>query len=340
MTKPRKYKAKPPISQLDDAAAQHRRAQSCKAQRAYRQRKEDTIATLTTQISELETTIERLSGCFLGLNDTVLGYLRTIEGDNENGSAGLAKGIRDAMTEFKSIIESGDGGGEEKAGKHGDEMGILEQKGTSYSSPTAQQFYPSPPASSGYDIPLQQHQLEKLIPAASSFSGPAFFGLTPTTLPLQPSPLTPSEITQNHHALAARLYHTTIAKSFTIVYTPGPPTPLFRRVFAVFFTGLPDEKVKQQVTDMMDQRLVWSCFDKVSGSARGWWSALQVAGFISAQGGWFDKESDRLLLKNREGVVGVGVEGLLEGELEKFRAEGGFVLTGNRLFERCEVWDG
>jgi hypothetical protein len=316
MTKPRKYKAKPPISQLDDAAAQHRRAQSCKAQRAYRQRKEDTIATLTTQISDLETTIERLSGCFLGLNDTVLAYLRTIEGDNEQGSAGLAKGIRDAMKEFKQIIESGDG-----EGKQGncDEMGILEQKGTGYSSPTAQQFYPSPPASSGYEIPLQQHQPEKVIPAASSFSGPAFFGLTPTTLPLHlPSTLTSSEITQNHHALAARLYHTTIAKSFTIVYTPGPPSAIFRRVFAVFFTGLPDEQVKQQVTDMMDQRLVWSCFDKVAGSARGWWSALQVAGFISAQGGWFDKEQDRLLLKTREGVVSVGVEGLLEGEFEMF----------------------
>jgi hypothetical protein len=271
----------------------------------------------------------------LGLNDTVLGYLRTIEGDNENGSAGLAKGIRDAMKEFKQIIESGDE--EEKQG-NGDEGRMLEMKG--HSSPTAQQFYPSPPASSNYDIPLQQHQLEKVIPATSSFSGPAFFGLTPTTIPLGlPSTLTPSELTQNHHALAARLYHTTIAKSFTIVYTPGPPTPLFRRVFAVFFTGLPDEAVKQQVTDMMDQRLVWSCFDKVCGSARGWWSALQVAGFVSAQGGWFDKEQDRLLLKNREGVVGVGVEGLLEGEFEKF-VQRGAVLIENRIFERCEVWDG
>lgn len=319
MTKPRKYKAKPPISQLDDEAAKHRRAQSCKAQRAYRQRKEDTIATLTTQISDLENTIDRLSGCFLGLNDRVLGYLRTIEKENDQGSGELAEGIRDAMKEFKEIIEGENTSTTKTKSKDGRETLMLDSNDKNPSSPT-RQSYPSPAASSGCDIQLHQpqHQLhltDQML-ASTTFSGPAFFGLTPTTLPHHSSStLSPSTATQNHHALAARLYHSTINKAFSIVYAPGPPSPLFRRVFAVYFCGQPDEQVKQQVTAMMDQRLVWSCFEKPSGSGMGWWSALQVAGFISSQGGWFDKEQDRLVIKRRTGVeVGVGVEELLEGK--------------------------
>lgn len=324
MTKPRKYKAKPPISQLDDAAAQHRRAQSCKAQRAYRQRKEDTIAALTTQISDLEATIERLSGCFLGLNDQVLGYLKTIEKENDQGSGGLAGGIRDAMKEFKEIIEGNSPSMEKTKPKNGGGTLMLELNGKNPSSPV-QQFYPSPAASSGYDIPLHQPQpqlqhQEKLssdqMLVSTAFSGPAFFGLTPTKPPHHsPSTLNLSTATQNHQALAARLYHSTTSKAFSIVYASGPPSPLFRRIFAVYFCGQPDEQVKQQVTAMMDQRLVWSCFDKVSGSEMGWWSALQVAGFISSQGGWFDKERDRLVMKRRIGGEAiVGVEKLFQGE--------------------------
>jgi hypothetical protein len=322
MTKPRKYKAKPPISQLDDAAAQHRRAQSCKAQRAYRQRKEDTIATLTTQISDLETTIERLSGCFLGLNDRVLGYLRTIDAENDRGSADLAEGIRDAMKEFKTIIESEDVG--EKTINGEKEMYMVEAKETEHSSP-AQQIYPSPAASLSYDIPVQQkQQLSYDIPVqqktssqlltSSSFSGPAFFGLTPTTLPYHPSTLTAAASTQNYQDLARRLYHTTINKAHSIVYAPGPPSALFRRVYACYFTGEPEHQVKQKVMRMMDQRLIWSCFDKLTGSESGWWSALQVAGFVVSQGGWFDRERDRVVVRRDEGEVSVSVEGLLDGK--------------------------
>jgi hypothetical protein len=322
MTKPRKYKAKPPISQLDDAAAQHRRAQSCKAQRAYRQRKEDTIATLTTQISDLETTIERLSGCFLGLNDRVLGYLRTIDAEKDRGSADLAEGIRDAMKEFKTIIESEDV--QEKTINGEKEVYMVEAKEIEHSSP-AQQIYPSPAASLSYDIPVQQNQqLSYDIPVqrktssqlltSSSFSGPAFFGLTPTTLPHHPSTLTAAASTQNYQDLARRLYHTTINKSYSIVYNPGPPSTLFRRVYARYFTGEPEMQVKQKVIRMMEERLIWSCFDKLTGSEPGWWSALQAAGFVVSQGGWFDRERDRLVLRRDEGEVSVPVEGLLDGK--------------------------
>jgi hypothetical protein len=302
MTKPRKYKPKPPISQLNDTAAQHRRTQSCKAQRAYRQRKEDTIATLTTQISDLEITIERLSVCFLGLNDRVLGYLRRVE---EGKGGVLAEGIRDAMEEFKGIIEGGDG--REMKVKRGVKEVRLETNEIQKASPS--RHYPSPTASLSYEIPLQQPSSNQLLPQ-TLFSGPAIFGLTPTTLLHH----TPSTSTQNHHDLAHRLYNSTIEKAYSIVYTPGPPTALFRRIYATYFNGESDEQVKQKVMTMMDQRVIWSYLDKVSGSELGWWSALQVAGFVASQGGWFDKARDVLVVRGGKGEV--EVEGLLDGELQ------------------------
>ncbi|KAG8626367.1 hypothetical protein KVT40_005312 [Elsinoe batatas] len=52
--------------------AQRRRAQTCKAQRAYRQRRKDEIESLTSRVNHLSTTIEDLIQCFLGLTDKVL----------------------------------------------------------------------------------------------------------------------------------------------------------------------------------------------------------------------------------------------------------------------------
>jgi hypothetical protein len=313
MTKPRKYKPKPPISQLNDTAAQHRRTQSCKAQRAYRQRKEDTIATLTTQISELEVTIEKLSVCFLGLNDRVLGYLRGVE---EGKGGELAEGLRDAMEEFKGIIEGGDG--REMEVKRGGKEVMVESKEAEHSSPS-RQVYPSPAASLSHDTPLQQQHSSQILPQ-TLFPGPAIFGLTPTTLLHH----TPSSSTQNHHDLAHRLYHSTISKAFSIVYTTRPPPQILRPGYATNFQGESDEQVKQKVTTMMDQRLIWSCFDKVSGSEPGWWSALEVAGFVCSQGGWFDKARDLVVVRGERGEVEVGIEGLLDGELQckNWRSEG------------------
>ncbi|KEQ72806.1 hypothetical protein M436DRAFT_47473 [Aureobasidium namibiae CBS 147.97] len=327
MTKPRKYKAKPPISQLDDVAATHRRAQSCKAQRAYRQRKEDTIATLTTQISDLELTIERLSCCFLGLNDRVFEYLGTIEGRNDPGSAALAGGIRDAMKEFKEIVEGEDASANITEAQRGDKAVPLRPNDKDHSLP-AQQFYPSPSASSGCDIPLQQTQpqprpQQKIFTdkdlAVIPFSGPTFLGLTPTTAPPHhpastlARSLTPATAISNHYALAGRIYHSTVTKGFSVVYDSGPPSPLFRRIFALFFCGESDEQVKYNVTQMFERRVVWSCFDTLTGSAKGWWSSLQVAGFVLAQGGWFDEAQDKLIMRRRSGgEVSADVEPLLD----------------------------
>jgi hypothetical protein len=246
-----------------------------------------------------------------------------MEEENDRGSGDLAEGIRDAMKEFKTIIESEDI--QEKTQNGGKEVYMVEAKDHDHSSPT-QHTYPSPAASLSYDIPIQPHQQQpsydipipqqpstKILPS-TSFSGPAFFGLTPTTLPHHSSHLTPSASTQNLQDLARRLYHTTINKAYSIVYAPGPPSALFRRVYACFFNGEPEAQVKQKVMQMMDQRLIWSCFDKLTGSAPGWWSALQVAEFVVSQGGWFDRERDRVVVRRVEGEVSVAVEGLLDGE--------------------------
>jgi len=121
----------------------------------------------------------------------------------------------------------------------------------------------------------------------------------------------------NHYALAGRIYHSTVTKGFSVVYDSGPPSPLFRRIFALFFCGESDEQVKYNVTQMFERRLVWSCFDTLTGSAKGWWSALQVAGFVLAQGGWFDEAQDKLVMRRRSGgEVSVDVEPLLDGESE------------------------
>jgi hypothetical protein len=275
---------------------------------------------LTSQISDLEITIERLSACFLGLNDRVLGYLRGVE--EGKGGGQLAEGIRDAMEEFKGIIECEGGQHSKDIGRESGKEGTVETKEIGNSSP-ARQVYPSPAASLSREIPLQQQHLQP----ATSFSGPAFFGLTPTTLPHHiPSPLTTPPSTQNHHDLARRLYHSTINKAYSIVYTPGPPTPLFRRVYASYFHGESDEDVKRKVMAMMDQRLIWSCFDKVCGSEAGWWCALEVAGFVVGRGGWFDKDRDLVVVRGGKGVLEVGVEGLLDGEFKEEMQRRGMLM--------------
>jgi hypothetical protein len=267
----------------------------------------------------LEITIERLIVCFLGLNDRVLGYLRKVE---EGKGGELAEGVRHAMEEFKEIIEGGDG--QEREVKRDGKDDLVKTKEIEKSSPP--RHYPSPAASLSYDIPLQQPPSNQLLPQ-TLFSGPAIFGLTPTTLLHH----TPSTSTQNHHDLAHRLYNSTISKAFSIVYTPGPPSLLFRRIYASYFHGESDEQVKQKVMTMMDQRLIWSCFDKVSGSESGWWSALQVAEFAASQGGWFDKDRDVLVVRGGKGEV--EVEGLLDGELQcKRREKGGDMLMESRIF--------
>ncbi|PSK56768.1 hypothetical protein B9Z65_6392 [Elsinoe australis] len=91
---PRKSKPKRRMSELDENAAQRRRTQLCKAQRAYRQRRKDEVETLTAQVNHLTQVIEQLNTCFLGLTDHLLSsaYIRQ--------QPALAKVIRSSVEDF------------------------------------------------------------------------------------------------------------------------------------------------------------------------------------------------------------------------------------------------
>ncbi|KIW18018.1 hypothetical protein PV08_02305 [Exophiala spinifera] len=71
-TQPKKHKPKRRVSELDEIAAKRRREQASRAQRAFRQRKEDTIASLNSCIASLNKTVEDLNSCFLDLTDELV----------------------------------------------------------------------------------------------------------------------------------------------------------------------------------------------------------------------------------------------------------------------------
>ncbi|KAK5047603.1 hypothetical protein LTR84_006700 [Exophiala bonariae] len=66
----KKHKPKRKVSELDEIEA--KRDQASRAQRAFRQRKEDTIASLNLRIRSLDKTVEDLNSCFLNLTDEVV----------------------------------------------------------------------------------------------------------------------------------------------------------------------------------------------------------------------------------------------------------------------------
>ncbi|THZ63058.1 hypothetical protein D6C85_09055 [Aureobasidium pullulans] len=319
---PRKYKPKPPMSALDEAAAQHRRAQSCKAQRAYRQRKEDTIATLSKQMQGLEATIERLSTCFLGLNDKILRHLGKVE------DAVLAEEIRDSMKEFKGIIEKGDVEEVEEDASRVMNGQLVHRPPSTISKSGNNNIndngIPTPPDTGLATItqlpyntmPSSQLQLQTTSPpqgqtGSTIFSGPAFYGLTPQTLSLHPS--TPSSSAES---LAHRIYTTTIAKAYALLQTHADDDPIFRRVFAIYFTAFPKAQVRGEVARMMMSRDDWNPYYRPRGTEQGWWSSLQVAVFICSRNWVFDKEGDKVCLgREGRGGVEVAVEEFLDVEV-------------------------
>ncbi|KAI5208962.1 hypothetical protein E4T39_01151 [Aureobasidium subglaciale] len=322
---PRKYKVKPPISALDSAAAQHRRQQSCKAQRAYRQRKEDTIVTLSQQIVELESTITRLSACFVGLNDKVLKYLEGV-----NGTEGdmLARGIGESMGEFKSIIDDGEGDAD-GAVEDGLELTVRKKKNNNQRKDSATQTQPAalPSPASEHDhqspiammphfnteYPLQRHLVKRHSPPPHQpFSEPASYDLS--YQPYQPlmSPdhlehdiLTPVT-SPNQRALAYRLYIPTIHKAHFLLQTRDINDPVLRRVFATYYATYPAYEVKARVEAMMQRRNNQELFLKLATQS-GWWSAVEVAGYLCSQGVWFDEGRDCCVVQGRGNVVDVGV---------------------------------
>ncbi|KEQ94808.1 hypothetical protein AUEXF2481DRAFT_5688 [Aureobasidium subglaciale EXF-2481] len=326
---PRKYKAKPPISALDSAAAQHRRQQSCKAQRAYRQRKEDTIATLSQQILELEGTITNLSACFVGLNDKVLKYL---DGIKSNDGEMLARGIGESMGEFKRLIDD-EGGIKDtqetegkvikKKSKHSQrEDSATQTPPATLPTPAPENEHLSPMSIMPHfntEYPLQRqlpyHQSPSPSTNIQSFSGPTFQGLS--IQPYQPllsaheitGDLTGLGISQNQHALAYRICIPTIAKAYYLLQNRDIDDPVLRRVFATYYAIHPVYEVKMRVEEMVQRRNDRSVFTKLS-ERNGWWSAVEVAAYLFEKGVWFDEARDCCVIKGREIV---NVEKLIDG---------------------------
>ncbi|KAF2807114.1 uncharacterized protein BDZ99DRAFT_573011 [Mytilinidion resinicola] len=95
---PKKHKPKRKVSELDEIAAKRRRTQACRAQRAFRQRKEDTITSLNAQIAGLNKTIEGLNACFLTLTDELVasGWLEH--------NPQVTKAVQRAIERFITIV--------------------------------------------------------------------------------------------------------------------------------------------------------------------------------------------------------------------------------------------
>lgn len=68
----KKHRGRPRLDNRDETAAERRRTQIRLAQRAYRQRKETTIASLKTRVEDLESTIETMLNHFFEIHDSAI----------------------------------------------------------------------------------------------------------------------------------------------------------------------------------------------------------------------------------------------------------------------------
>ncbi|KAF2668134.1 hypothetical protein BT63DRAFT_414168 [Microthyrium microscopicum] len=68
----KKARGRPRVDGQDETAADRRRTQIRLAQRAYRQRKENTISSLNARVATLQSTIEEMNKCFLEFNDKLV----------------------------------------------------------------------------------------------------------------------------------------------------------------------------------------------------------------------------------------------------------------------------
>lgn len=100
----KRHRGRPRVNEQDETAADRRRTQIRLAQRAYRQRKENTIASLQDQVSRMQSTIEDMNKAFLTLNGKLVGsnLLRV--------DPGLARDLRDATQQFISLTKASGSG--------------------------------------------------------------------------------------------------------------------------------------------------------------------------------------------------------------------------------------
>jgi len=103
----KRHRGRPRVNEQDETAADRRRTQIRLAQRAYRQRKENTISSLQDQVARLQSTIEDMNKAFLTLNGKLVtsNLLRV--------DPGIARDLRDATQQFISLTKGSGSDGTE-----------------------------------------------------------------------------------------------------------------------------------------------------------------------------------------------------------------------------------
>ncbi|KAF3907607.1 hypothetical protein AA313_de0204376 [Arthrobotrys entomopaga] len=110
----KKHRGRPRLDNRDETAAERRRTQIRLAQRAYRQRKETTIASLKTRVEELETTLDTLVNTFFEIHDSAMEH-KIVEAHPQFGQTlrGATEKILALSKEFGTSGAGGEDGGEQ-----------------------------------------------------------------------------------------------------------------------------------------------------------------------------------------------------------------------------------
>ncbi|KAJ6264468.1 hypothetical protein Dda_0614 [Drechslerella dactyloides] len=129
----KKHRGRPRLDNRDETAAERRRTQIRLAQRAYRQRKETTIASLKNRVEELESTIETMLNTFFEIHDSAIEH-KVIEAHPQFGRTlrSATERILALSKEIGSSAAAGDEGehdGEEQPKDGGKQRGADEEEG-------------------------------------------------------------------------------------------------------------------------------------------------------------------------------------------------------------------
>ncbi|KAF3934164.1 hypothetical protein ABW20_dc0103398 [Dactylellina cionopaga] len=120
----KKHRGRPRLDNRDETAAERRRTQIRLAQRAYRQRKETTIASLKTRVEDLETTIETMLNTFFEIHDSAIEH-KLVEAHPQFGQTlrGATEKILALSKEIGTSATAGDEAGDQDIEEHSKDSG-------------------------------------------------------------------------------------------------------------------------------------------------------------------------------------------------------------------------
>ncbi|PWW76462.1 hypothetical protein C7212DRAFT_363300 [Tuber magnatum] len=113
----RKQRGRPRLDTKDENAADRRRTQIRLAQRAYRLRKETTISSLRSRVTELENAIDGMQSTFLELHESAM---KCLSKSNDAQNLGYGTNLKELTERFLSLAK-GALGSSEGADSHDDE---------------------------------------------------------------------------------------------------------------------------------------------------------------------------------------------------------------------------